>query len=140
MLYLLALILILTGYCAYTDYQNYRIPNAATVPVLLGGLIYQATLGNGINYGLKGLLIGGCIFLIAITTGQIGEGDGKLLMAIGAWTGWTAVVLILWVSFVIGGIWKLTLLARNIKKPLPFGVCIFGGAVVLVLLYILLAR
>lgn len=123
-------IFILTAICAYTDYKEYKIYDIITLPVLVGGMVYHLTIGNGALFFLKGISVGAVLLFLAIVTNQIGPGDGKLIMAIGAFSGWLPALIILYFSFVIAGIGVMLshLRKRNMEK-LPFGVFIFLGVI-----------
>jgi leader peptidase (prepilin peptidase)/N-methyltransferase len=68
---------------------------------------------------------GGILLLLAILTkGGMGGGDIKFVAALGLWLGLKLTLLTLFLSFVIGGIGSLMLLAFKIKGRkdfIPFG-------------------
>ncbi len=71
-------------------------------------------------------IMGGGIFLIIalLTQGGMGGGDIKFMAALGLWLGLKLTLLTLFLSFVIGGIGSLLLLAFKIKSRkdfIPFG-------------------
>ncbi|HWR08181.1 prepilin peptidase, partial [Sporomusa sp.] len=98
-------------------------------------LIWFAGVGFSINHLFSNIsiadmivscLMGGSIFLlIAISTkGGMGGGDIKFAAALGLWLGLKLTLLTLFLSFVIGGIGSLLLLAFKIKGRkdfIPFG-------------------
>ncbi|MEG6617500.1 A24 family peptidase [Peptococcaceae bacterium 1198_IL3148] len=125
-------ILLTTLYCAYTDLKNYLIYNKVTVPVFIGGIIYHTVLGNGFLFSIKGTIIGIFILILAAITKKIGEGDGKLLVAIGSWLGWLPTFLVLIIAMMLAAVWTLFIhLKKILNRKIPFGVCIFGGVILL---------
>lgn len=84
-----------------------------------------------------GLLGGGVLLVIALVTrGGMGGGDIKFAAALGLWLGWQQTVLLLFLSFVIGGVGSFALLALSLRKRkdfIPFGPFIAAGAFVTLL-------
>ena len=75
---------------------------------------------------ISACLVGGTILLIIaiLTKGGMGGGDIKFMAALGVWLGLKLTLLTLFLSFVIGGIGSLLLLAFKIKGRkdfIPFG-------------------
>ncbi len=68
---------------------------------------------------------GGLLLLIALASrGGMGGGDVKFAAALGCWFGWKALLLLLLLAFVSGGMAGLFLLASGLKKrkdAVPFG-------------------
>ena len=65
-------------------------------------------------------------WLFKIVTGKegMGFGDFKLLAALGAWTGWQLLPLIIILSSLVGavlGILNILLSGKDKNKPIPFG-------------------
>ena len=57
----------------------------------------------------------------------MGYGDFKLLAALGAWTGWQMLPLIILLSSLVGAIIGLLMIAfkrHQSSQPMPFGPCI----------------
>lgn len=74
------------------DVKTQRIPNVLTFPLLFAGLIVQWALGEGLVYGLMGV---GAAFALHFTLWSLsleGAGDAKLMMAVGAFVGWEAML------------------------------------------------
>ena len=71
------------------------------------------------------MLIGGGIFLlIALITGAMGGGDIKLMGILGFWLGWQNIVVVTFLSFIVGAVISLFLMAFKIKGRkdfIPFG-------------------
>ena len=80
---------------------------------------------------LLGMLVGGGIFLLITLAGGIfygkeamGFGDVKLMGALGMYFGFSNIIIITLVSFLIGAIVSIVLLVSKIKKSneyIPFG-------------------
>jgi len=118
---------------AVLDARHMWLPDALTLPLAALGL----TLGDWVlpaPFGdrMIGAAIGyGGLFLLAIGYRRLrgreglGLGDAKLLGAIGAWTGWQILPLVLLVASLAGLLWALALRltgkAVDGKTPLPFG-------------------
>ncbi len=118
---------------ATIDARTGYLPDALTLPLLLLGLganylwgfvpIADAVIGAIAGYGALALLA----FFYRRVRGRdgLGGGDAKLLGALGAWTGWMALPLILMIAAFMALIWigLLALRGRQITAttPLPFG-------------------
>lgn len=122
--WLFALIMVIV---LFVDLDHRIIPNAVTYPGLVLGLLlalpagprgFLATLGAALGAGLL-------FFLIAVLSrGGMGGGDVKLAAVMGAFLGWPVIAAALFVSFTLGGLVGLALLAsgrRRRKDPVPFG-------------------
>ncbi|MBS3733916.1 MAG: prepilin peptidase [Phycisphaerae bacterium] len=86
---------VVAGSAGVTDVRSGRIYNVVTYPGIAVGLIGHTLAGQlgGGDYGLGllGALTGaalGATMLLAWLAGGIGGGDAKLMIAIGALTGW----------------------------------------------------
>ena len=102
---------------AAIDADTRLLPDAITQPLVWAGLIAASLglTGIGLNDALWGaaagyLFLWTVYWLFKAVTGKegMGQGDFKLLAALGAWLGWPALLsLILIASFsgVIGGLW-----------------------------------
>ncbi len=98
-------------------------------------MTYGRVSGNGLTIGqvALGVLIGGGFFLVVavVTNGGMGGGDIKLMAALGLWFGWKGILIVMFLSFVIGGVVSVGLLiARKAgrKQMVPFGPFIAIGA------------
>lgn len=120
------------------DLQYQIIPDAITVPGVLAGLV--ASLASHRVSWLEsagGILLGGGLFVavIVLSRGGMGGGDLKLGAMLGAFLGWQAVLVALFVAVVLGGTSAVALLAsRRLarKDAIPFGPFLaVGGAVAL---------
>jgi leader peptidase (prepilin peptidase)/N-methyltransferase len=113
---------------SFIDLRYQLIPDRLNVSCLVVGIISTLVYGNKtlILNNILGLFIGGGLFLIiaVVTRGAMGGGDIKLMGALGFCFGWTYILLISFVSFIIGAIISIFLLAFKIKGRkdyIPFG-------------------
>lgn len=117
------------------DYKLQIIPNRLNLAIFEVGIIFAFLYGLSnvaitINM-LLGMLAGGGIFLLITLVGgmfygkeAMGFGDVKLMGALGLLFGLSNIVIITLVSFLIGAILSIVLLATKIKKSneyIPFG-------------------
>ena len=125
------------------DFDTQFLPDAITLPLLWLGLLINipgtfvdlqsAVIGAAAGY----LSLWSVFWLFKFATGKegMGYGDFKLLAAIGAWTGWKMLPLVILASSVIGaavGISLIVLARHGREVPIPFGPYLAGaGAVAL---------
>lgn len=117
------------------DYKLQIIPNRLNLTIFEIGIIFAFLYGLSnvaitINM-LLGMIAGAGIFLIITLVGgmfygkeAMGFGDVKLMGALGLYFGLTNIIVITLVSFLIGAILSIILLATKIKKTdeyIPFG-------------------
>ena len=117
------------------DYKLQIIPNRLTLTMFEIGIVITFIYGLSdvaiaINM-LLGMLAGGGIFLLITFLGGLvygkeamGLGDVKLMGALGLYFGLTNIVFIALISFLVGAILSIILLATKIKKIdeyIPFG-------------------
>jgi leader peptidase (prepilin peptidase)/N-methyltransferase len=121
-------------YLAYVDLRTFRLPNSITFPLIVLGLIFNffstARLTNFSDAAI-GAIVG--YFFIWCLNGiyrrfkkhhAIGMGDAKLLAALGAWLGWSALINILFfasIGGIIGGLIWLKIHQKSIRSAFPFG-------------------
>ncbi len=127
----------------FIDFDTQFLPDAITLPLLWLGLLVNipgtfvdlqsAVIGAAAGY----LFLWSVFWLFKLATGKdgMGYGDFKLLAAIGAWTGWKMLPLVILASSVIGavvGILLIVLTRHGREVPIPFGPYLAGaGAVAL---------
>lgn len=122
----------------FIDLDHQIIPDGLTMLVAAGGVVnvaYGRISGSGLTIGQAalGILIGGGFFLVIaiVSNGGMGGGDIKLMAALGLWFGWQGILLVMFLSFIIGGVVSVGLLiARKAgrKQMVPFGPFIAIGA------------
>ena len=123
------------------DYKLQIIPNRLNLTIFEVGIIFAFLYGLSnvaitINM-LLGMLAGGGIFLLITLIGGLfygkeamGFGDVKLMGALGLYFGLSNIIVITLLSFLIGAILSIILLATKIKKMdeyIPFGPFIVLG-------------
>lgn len=117
------------------DYKLQIIPNRLNLTIFEIGFLFAFLYGLSnvaitINM-LLGMIAGGGIFLLITLLGGLfygkeamGFGDVKLMGALGLFFGLSNIIIITLVSFLIGAILSIILLATRIKKSneyIPFG-------------------
>ncbi len=114
------------------DADTQLLPDAMTLPLLwLGLLLNLATTYTDLRAAVIGaaagyLVLWSVYWLFKLATGKegMGFGDFKLLAAIGAWLGWSALPVVILLSSVVGSIVGISLIvfARHGREvPIPFG-------------------
>ena len=117
---------------AIIDLKSQLLPDSITLPLLwLGLLISLISVFTTPTDAILGAVIG-YFALWAITvvfkwmTGRVGMGNGdfKLLAALGAWLGWQQLPFIILFSSLLGSIIGLCLILfkkQTVHSPIPFG-------------------
>lgn len=121
------------------DLRTTLLPDDLTLPLLWLGLC-AAAFGVGTATPLDAILgaAGGYLLLWSVyhvfrlLTGKegMGHGDFKLLAAIGAWTGWQGLALVVLFSSAVGalvGIALIVAMGRDRSIPIPFGPYLAAG-------------
>jgi len=116
----------------FIDFDTQLLPDDLTYPLLWAGLLMNinatfvplqdAVIGAAAGY----LVLWSVYWLFKLATGKegMGYGDFKLLAALGAWLGWTALPAIILLSSVVGAVVGISLIVfakRGRDKPIPFG-------------------
>ena len=149
----------------FIDYDLYRIPDEVTVPGMVLGLALgtlepgirpapgsASTPWDGFLYGLVGWAVGGGLIWFVRILGRLvfrreamGFGDVTLMAMIGAFLGWQATLLTLFMGAILGLVhagWKLLALAgkwlrghkiRGSDREIPFGPYLSMAATTLML-------
>ena len=114
------------------DFDTQILPDTITLPLLWGGLLLSlfnvfvdsqtSIIGAAAGY----LSLWSVYHLFKLATGKegMGFGDFKLLGAIGAWTGWQALPVVILFSSVVGAVIGILLIlfkGRDHSQPMPFG-------------------
>ncbi len=129
---------------ALIDLDHRIIPDRVTLPGIVMGLLMAGFLPPRIVSSAVGTLLGGGLFyLIALASrGGMGGGDIKLAAMLGAFLGWQAGLLAIFLGVLAGGMVGTALLLlrlRGRKDAIPFGpflalggiVALFGGEAIL---------
>jgi leader peptidase (prepilin peptidase)/N-methyltransferase len=120
------------------DLEHQLLPNVITLPGIVAGVVFSFFTEPGWQASLIGVLLGGGI-LSAIAAiyyrvrreEGLGGGDIKMLSMIGAFLGWQAVLLTLFLASIAGALTGLALMATGRSGPkhaLPFGTFLAMGA------------
>jgi leader peptidase (prepilin peptidase) / N-methyltransferase len=133
----------------FIDLEHQIVPDVITLPGVAVGLtwsVFAALLLSG-GHGtppsfsppapldaLLGTLVGGGIlYLVAVLSrGGMGGGDIKLTAMVGAFLGWRAALLTIFLGTLSGSVIALLLLAsgkKSRKDPMPFGPFLVLGAI-----------
>ena len=75
-----------------SDAQSGKIPNVLTGPLLIAGLVLSTLLGEGLLFALLGAVAGFAIHFPLWAMKVERGGDAKLLIAAGAFVGWSGIV------------------------------------------------
>lgn len=115
------------------DYEHYIIPDGLNLGIFLVAVFFilvQVVTGemqwNELLTHILGMVLGGGFFLFIamVTNGAMGGGDIKIMAALGFLFGVKNTLLLMFLSFVLGGILSVILLLLKIKKrkdQIPFG-------------------
>jgi leader peptidase (prepilin peptidase)/N-methyltransferase len=127
---------------ALIDWDTTLLPDNLTQPLLWGGLVASALQWTSVPLvdALWGA-VAGYLFLWSIywafklITGKegMGFGDFKLLAAIGAWLGWTALVPVVLIASLTGALVGILLKMNSRLREggyVPFGPFLAAGGVV----------
>jgi leader peptidase (prepilin peptidase)/N-methyltransferase len=120
------------------DYDTQLLPDPMTLSLLWGGLALSLAgvfvdSQTSIIGALAGYLSLWCIYhIFRLLTGKegMGYGDFKLLGAIGAWTGWQALPVVILFSSLVGALTGIALIvfrSREHGQPMPFGPFLAGA-------------
>ena len=121
------------------DLAHTIIPDAITLPGIVVGLGTSLWLTPvGIRNAFLGVVLGGGLFLLMAILSVVilkregmGGGDIKLIAMLGAFLGWHAVLVTIFLAAVLGASVGLTLILlrrRRRQEPLPFGPFLALGA------------
>jgi len=120
----------------FIDLEHQIIPNKINLFGFVSGIIVSLLTGHlsllNIFFGF--LAAGGLLFLIALLSrGGMGGGDVKLGAVIGVFLGWPLALLALFISFILGGLGGIVLLAlkkKGRKDMIPFGPFLALGSLI----------
>jgi leader peptidase (prepilin peptidase)/N-methyltransferase len=119
---------------SFIDLAHKIVPDVITLPGILAGMVASVLLTPvGIVNALVGVIIGGGLFLLiaVLSRGGMGGGDIKLIAMIGAFLGWQAVLVTIFLGATLGaviGIGLMLLKQKGRKEPIPFGPFLALGA------------
>ncbi|MFQ6787254.1 A24 family peptidase [Serratia marcescens] len=130
---------------AWLDWRHRWLPDRLTQPLLWGGMLCNldarwATLGDaviGAAAGYGGLWLLNALYRQVRRRNGIGQGDFKLLAALGAWLGWTMLPLLVCLAAMLGLGMALTRGRRNRRAwrtRQPFGIALAAAGWLLLLM------
>jgi len=136
LVFLLALVVV-----SFIDLEHQIIPDSISIPGTIAGLAASFLLPhNSIIDSLIGAAAGGLgLFAVAYlyhaATGRAGMGGGdiKLLAMIGAWMGWKALPMIVFLSSLSGaliGVLYLSFSRKGMRARIPFGPFLSLGTII----------
>jgi leader peptidase (prepilin peptidase)/N-methyltransferase len=123
------------------DLYHQIIPDVVSIPGIGIGLLCSLIIPH-LTFldSMTGILVGGGSLFLVATLYQwlfkregMGGGDVKLLAMIGAFLGWKAVILTIFLSSLVGsiiGIAVIVLKGKDFKYAVPFGPFLSFGAVI----------
>jgi prepilin peptidase CpaA len=136
--FLLGLLVLLLLAASWCDLKSRTIPNSLNLAIALLAIPFWWSVGlalwpdAAIQIGVALLVF--ALFAIAFALGAMGGGDVKLVAALALWLPFQAVVLLLFVMSVAGGVLTLAMFLRHklarseAQLEIPYGVAIaFGG-------------
>ncbi len=124
------------------DIDKKVVPDSIILFMFITGFIaglFELKDFNNIFEGIAGALAGGFVMLVLsfFSNSKLGEGDVKLIAALGLWLGFIDVMNLILYAFIIGGIWAFVLIALKKSGPkdeIAFVPFIGAAYVVLVLI------
>jgi leader peptidase (prepilin peptidase)/N-methyltransferase len=123
------------------DMTHTIIPDAITLPGIVVGMCTSFWLTPiGVCNAVLGIVLGGGLFLLMAILSVVilkregmGGGDIKLIAMLGAFLGWHAILVTIFLAAVLGacvGLALILLRRQGRREPLPFGPFIALGALV----------
>jgi prepilin peptidase CpaA len=135
---LLGLLALLLVAACWFDIKDRTIPNGLNLAIALLAPLFWWSIGlafwpdAAIQVGVAAAVFG--LFAVAFAMGAMGGGDVKLIAAVALWLPFQAVILLIFIMSIAGGVLTLALylrhrLARHTAKlEIPYGLAIaFGG-------------
>lgn len=137
-------------YAAFSDLQQYRIPNWTSALAALSFVLYAVAAGMDSSTFAWHAGVGAIVLAVGFALfafGTFGGGDAKLLSAVSLWAGPRHELIVLFVIALAGGILALAVLIfrrfpisqrltawkqmHSEERGIPYGVAIAVGAVAL---------
>jgi prepilin peptidase CpaA len=124
--------------CCWWDLKTRTIPNWLNLAIALGAVAFWVAVGlpvwPEVALRLAVAFVTFWVFAAAFAMGAMGGGDVKLIAALALWLPWQAVLVLLFLMSIAGGVLTLAYLIRHKlarreeKLEIPYGVAIaFGG-------------
>lgn len=123
----------------FIDLEHRIIPNAITLPGILVGLVAGPMLmGTDVTDSVVGVLVGGGLLLLVGEVGRVvlgkegmGLGDVKLMAMVGAFLGWKAALVSIFLGALFGSVVGVPLILLKVierNTMIPFGPFLATGA------------
>ena len=135
---LLGLLAVMLLACCWWDLKTRTIPNWLNLAIALLGVAFWMSIGLplwpevALRVGVA--FVAFWVFAAAFAMGAMGGGDVKLIAALALWLPWQAVLVLVFLMSIAGGVLTLGYLIRHKlakreeKLEIPYGVAIaFGG-------------
>ena len=124
----------------FIDYHHRILPNVVTLPGILTGLALAGPRQTMTFFeSLAGVAVGaGLLFVVAEVYFRVrhieglGMGDVKMMGMVGAFIGWKAAILTLFIGSLLGSVVGVLMMAtkgKDLKTALPFGTFLGVAAV-----------
>jgi len=124
--------------CCWWDLKTRTIPNWLNLAIALGAVAFWIAVGlpvwPEVALRVAVAFVTFWVFAAAFAMGAMGGGDVKLIAALALWLPWQAVLVLLFLMSIAGGVLTLGYLIRHKlakreeKLEIPYGVAIaFGG-------------
>jgi prepilin peptidase CpaA len=124
--------------CCWWDLKTRTIPNWLNLAIALGAVAFWIAVGlpvwPEVALRVAVAFVTFWVFAAAFAMGAMGGGDVKLIAALALWLPWQAVLVLLFLMSIAGGVLTLAYLIRHKlakreeKLEIPYGVAIaFGG-------------
>jgi prepilin peptidase CpaA len=135
---LLGLLAVMLLACCWWDLKTRTIPNWLNLAIALLAIAFWMSVGlpvwPEIALRLAVAFVAFWVFAAAFAMGAMGGGDVKLIAALALWLPWQAVLVLVFLMSIAGGVLTLGYLIRHKlakreeKLEIPYGVAIaFGG-------------
>lgn len=123
---------------SFIDFDFQIIPDQISIPLIFIGFIFSlfshgyTGFVSDFRESLIGIVVGGGSLLIVsiISKGGMGGGDIKLNAAVGAFLGWKAALLTIFIGSLIGSIVGIIILKKTGNRKIPFGPFLSIGALI----------
>jgi len=123
---------------SFIDIDFQIIPDQISVPLIFIGFIFSlfshgyTGFVSDFKESLIGIVVGGGSLLIVsiISKGGMGGGDIKLNAAVGAFLGWKAALLTIFIGSLIGSIVGIIIFKKTGNRKIPFGPFLSIGALI----------
>ena len=124
--------------CCWWDLKTRTIPHWLNLAIALGAVAFWVAVGlpvwPEVALRVAVAFVTFWVFAAAFAMGAMGGGDVKLIAALALWLPWQAVLVLLFLMSIAGGVLTLGYLIRHKlakreeKLEIPYGVAIaFGG-------------